>query len=373
MARADSTIRVNIIGDAKSLQRATDKAEGSVGGLNKTLVKAGAAIAAAFVVENVVEFGSAAVKEADRVGDAAGRLESSLGDLSQPLIDAADEFARLGASEGDMLELEARIVGIGTALGLTKEQLAGTATEAATTAAALALITDTDADTWMENIGRAASGSEKALRALEISLTDTEVIARAMADTGKANADALTDSELAAARLELILEKLAPRIAEVTGGTGDLEQRQAELQARFETLTGKIGAAIEGPLNDLLGFILSGIDGFEMLATKLNDADVAFGNVTDVIKAMLGPIGLVIDGVGELINVLNTAINLWNASPFGSGAPRGSRSGSSSPSSGGTRQSNGSVTVNVQGGSPEVIEQSVRRALQIATGHGPLE
>lgn len=368
MARADSTIRVNILGDAKSLQKAAATSETAVGGLNKKLVGIGAGIAGAFAADAVLDFAQTALKESDRVGDAAGILEAQLGELAQPLIDAADEFDRLGASEGDMLELETAIVNVGTALGITKAELAGTATEAATTAAALALITDTDADTWIDLIGKAATGSERALRALGVSVTDAEVEARALATTGKDTADALTDGELAAARLELILEKLNPRIQETVTGTGDLEQKQAQLQARMETLTGKVGEHLEGPLNDLLGWVLAGIDGWEMLAGKLDAAGASFDAAFDIVKAALGPIGLVTDALDGLIDALNTAIGLWNAAPWNSGTPSGSIPGrAGGGSSGGSRSM---TNVYVQGGSPEVIEQAVRNAVRTTARRG---
>jgi hypothetical protein len=150
VARADSTVRVNIIGDAKSLSRATDTAEGSIKGLNKTALKLGAGIAVGFAVNEVVDFGATAVKEADRVDDAIANLEGSLGDLSAPLIDAADDFSDLGQSKGDMLELEKRLVDIGKAAGISNQDLAPLAQDASKVAAAMALI-DTegrDANYW---------------------------------------------------------------------------------------------------------------------------------------------------------------------------------------------------------------------------------
>ena len=368
MARADSTIRVNIIGDAKSLQKAAATSEGAVSGLNKKIVAAGAAIAGAFAVEQLVEFGNTALKEADRVGDAAGRIESQLGELAPQLVDTAEGFERIGASEGDMLELEAKIIDVGTALGITDEELAAVADDAAVTASALALITDTDADTWMDQLGKAATGSERALRALGVNVTEAEVAARALATTGKDSADALTDSELAAARLALILEELQPRIAGVTEGTADLEQRQAQLQARFETLTGNIGAALEGPLNDLLGWILAGIDGWAMLSESIGGFDRAIADA-------LTPVARMIDLQRELIDVLATAIGMLNDLLNLAGQVKiGSATGGSDPVAdffginGG-----GNVNLTVQGGSPEVIEQAVRNAIQHATGRGPLE
>jgi hypothetical protein len=363
--RADSTVRVNIIGDAKSLAKAADKSEQAVGGIGKQAKIAGGIIAGAFAVDQVLDFGQTALDEADRVGDAAGRLESQFGDLSVQLKDTADEFAFLGASDGDMLELEARIADIGTAAGISKGELAGMADDASSTAAALALITDTDADTWIDAIGKAAGGSERPLKDLGINLTDAEVAARAMADTGKDTADALTDGELAAARLELILEKLAPRIQEVTDGNADLEQKQAEVQAKWETLTGKIGEGLEGPLSDLLSFIITGIEGWELFAHWMGENEQAFrdilgpiARVNDALSALLGIIGDVLEGLGKIGEGPDF-------SPRNGRGPQSRASGQLSGAPGG-----GGTTINVQGGSPEVIEQAVRRAINSTARRG---
>jgi hypothetical protein len=370
MARANSTIRVNIIGDAQSLARAADKSEAAVGGIGKKAVVAGSIIAGAFATDQLLDFGQTALQEADRVGDATGRLEDQLGDLADPLVAAADEFDRIGASEGDMLTLAARIADIGTAAGIADAELAPMAQTSAETAAALALITDIDADFWIDAIGKAAAGSDRSLRELGVGITDAEVEARALAMTGKDTADALTDGELAAARLELILEKLAPRIAEVTTGTADLEQRQSQLQARWETLTGDIGDAIDGPLTDLLGWVLTGIDGWALLSERIGGFDRAIGEA-------LTPVARMIDLQRELIGVLAQAIALLNqfagaAGQFGADILTGTGRGTPLPR-GGLRAIQGQTTINVQGGSPEAIEQAVRNALRTAAGRGPLE
>jgi uncharacterized phage infection (PIP) family protein YhgE len=355
VAGADSTIRVNIIGDAKSLTKAADKAEGAFGGMGKTALKAGAVIGGAFAVDAIVDFGAAALGEADRVADATGRIEDQLGDLAPALTEAADGFTKLGLSEGDMLDLEARIIDIGTAIGLTDIQLAAFADDAASTAGALALITDTDADTWIDLIGKAAGGATKPLKELGISLTDAEVNARAAAMTGKDLNATFTEGELAAARMELILEKLAPRIEEVKTGEADLEQQQAELQAKWETLTGKIGEAIEGPLNDLLGWIIAGIAGWEMFAHWLGENEQA-------LRDMLGPLARVADAIGTVIGLFQ---ELNKITPRGIGPGAGTHGPFNNPSFPGlnTPQSSGPVTVNVQGGSPEAIEQAVQNAI----------
>lgn len=358
MARADSTVRVNIIGDAKSLQAAADKSSIAVGAIGKAAKIAGGAIVAAFAVDKVLDFIQTAESEADRIGDATTRLEAQLGDLSAPLIEAANGFERLGQSRQDVLELEARFTDLGKAAHLSNQEIADSARPVTEAAAALAQLGlgGGDAATVLDLIGKAAGGSDKPLKELGINLSDSEVEARAMADTGKTNADALTDQELAAARLSLILEQLDPRIRAVTDGSADLEGRQSELQARFETLTGRIGEAVEGPLTDFLGWVLEGIDGLGMLGQFVDyvgdqfaEALTPIARFADALAGVLNQIDEVLKGIGLIKSDVRV------------GANGGRIVGSPS-----------NITVTVQGGSPEVVEQAVKDAIVHAQGTGSL-
>jgi hypothetical protein len=312
----------------------------------------GGVIAGAFAADAVLDFAQSALSEADRVGDATTRLEEQLGGLSEPIIAASDEFTKLGASEGDILELTARVADLGTAAGVSDDQLGPMALSAAETASALALLGDADAATIIDQIGKAAGGSDRPLKELGVNLTDAEVEARALADTGKLTADSLTEGELAAARFSLILEKLAPRVKTITDGEADLEQQQSQLQAKFETLTGKIGQGLEGPLNDLLSWILNGIVGWEMLGAKV-------GEFQQDIEEMTGPLRGAIDLLRTFVQLVGGGQFTGASQQFGFDVGRQifGQQGSGAP-----------VVVQVQGGSPEVVEQAVRNAVSTING-----
>ena len=367
MARADSTIRVNIIGDAKSLQKAADKSGAAVGGMGKTIAKAGILIGGAFAVDQLVEFGNTAVKEGDRVADAIGRIEGQLGpDLARVLEDRADDFAALGASKGDMLELEARIIDIGTAAGIAGSDLGPFAEDAAEVAHAMALATDIPADEWINKIGKAAaSGDARSLRDLGVNLSGAAVNAQALADTGKSSADALTEQEKAAARAHLIIGNLSDRYGDVNTVTGDLEQKQSELNAKFETLAGEIGPAVEDVLEGILDFVLKGVDGWQLFAEWV-------GNSQDELKEFAGPAARAADLINAIADAFWTLIDAIQSIPdlpgwfgdqlsIGGGAPR---------RRGGTIERNGTVNVTVQGGSPEAIERAVRDAVRTTARRG---
>lgn len=361
MGIADSTIVVKILGDAKNLQKTLGGAEKSVGGFGGA-VKGALALGGALVVtDKLVEFAGDALNEFDRLGDATSRLKLQLGPLSSSLIDSADSMHKLGLSAQDALELDAAFADIATSAQLSDTNIAGMATTATATAAALSL-TDAEGRTaaeMLDLIAKAGAGADKPLKELGISLTDDEVAARAMADTGKDTADALTDGELAAARYQIVLEKLKPRLDDVATGSGDVESKQRELQARWETLTGKIGGALEGPLSDFLDWVLSGISGLERL-----DEFVAL--VTKKFQGWLTPIARVADAIRTLVGLIQTLVSLnlgdvLEALGGGGGrpAPRPSRAPRNSPGSG-----NAPVTVNVQGGDPAQVERAVLDAVR---------
>lgn len=364
MARADSTVRVNVVGDARSLQKAAKDSEKAAGRISSGMKVAGGIIAGAFAVSAVTDFAQTALNESDRIGDAVTRLEAQLGDLSQPLIDAAGGMEKLGQSRQDVLELEARFTDLAKAAHLSNDEIAASAQPVSEAAAALALlgIGGGDAATVLDLIGKAAGGGAKPLKELGISLSDTAVETRALAMTGKDNVDALTDQELAAARLALIMEALQPRITAVTEGEADLEQKQLELSARFETFTGQVGGAVEGPLTDLLTMLIA-------LGEELGRDTAAIKSLDPVLDQMEGGFADAADALRDLLALLAQL-----AAFTGRGGVLGFASGTfgTSVTTGGVKgPPHPGIVVQVTGGSPEVIERSVQNAITSLTGKGP--
>lgn len=357
--RASSTIRVNIIGDADSLARAASKGEKTIAGFSANAVKLGAAAAAAFAADALIGFANTALAESDRIGDAIDRLTGQLGDELAAAIDAtADDFTHLGQSRQDILELAAGFADTATALGVGDASIANWATNAAAIAAALELQGVGDAASNIDAIGKAAGGSERAMRELGINLDTAEVEARALADSGKDTPDMLTDSEIAGARYALVLEDLSERLGGVDEKNGDLEQSQGELQAKWETLTGRIGEAIEGPLNDLLTWILSGIDGLGMLGQYVDF-------VRSELRKTLGPVFALTDALADLIDAFDDLFTARERSNLGGNLTSGGRPPPRNTTGGPDERgdlSNRFTTVNVYGGDPLEVERAVRRA-----------
>jgi hypothetical protein len=164
-----------------------------------------------------------------------------------------------------------------------------------------------DPATVVDLLGKAAGGSERALKTLGVDLDEAAVQARALQDSGKDTPEMLTDSELAAARYAEILEELAPRLVDVTTGTGDFEQKGAELEARMETLSGKIGETVEGPLTDFLGGVLLVIDMMPQMVHFIGVAAEGVGGFMSVVFGAVDAVHALIDALGDLIGAQDNA------------------------------------------------------------------
>jgi hypothetical protein len=132
---------------------------------------------------------------------------------------------------------------------------------------------DTDPDnkstaTFIDAIGKAAGGSKKPLHDLGISIDEAAVTSQALHDSGKDNPAMLTDSEKAAARFKIIMDKLNPVLQDATTGSADLRDRQDELHAKFDNLSTKIGELLEGPLADLLTWLSDEVDAIKPAVSR---------------------------------------------------------------------------------------------------------
>ena len=84
---------------------------------------------------------------------------------------------------------------------------------------------------------------------------------------------------------------LKPKLDAVALGSGDVERKQSDLQAQWETLTGN-GEGIEGPLNEFLGWVLDVTDSIGVMAEGL-------GGLAEEFSGLLGPINAVAGALDE--------------------------------------------------------------------------
>jgi hypothetical protein len=184
-----------------------------------------------------------------------------------------------------------------------------------------------------------------------------------MADNGYASADAITDADLAAARLDLVLEGLAPTLKAVSEGEADVEGKARDMQARFETLQGDIGRHLEGPLLQLLEWVDDLFVGLSVVTPGVDALGKAIGGAADFAAEALGPFARLADLIGDVGEALGIAGGGGGSrrlvSPMGPFGPSFSVPAKS-------------VTVNINGGDPVEVERETARALRGISGRNGL-
>lgn len=273
---AGPTVVVSVLADSKKFQSAMGDIGGSVNRMGG-IVKAGVGIAAGALVA----LSAAAVKA---VGDASS-LEQSVGGVASVFGDMADQvngFASqaanaVGLSKNSYNELATII---GTTLknsGTPLEQLASATNDLTTRSADLAATFGGPVTDASNAVASALRGEFEPLRRYGVALSVAEINARAMADTGKTNADQLTKQEKALATQALIFEQSADAAGAFARESDTLAGQQERLAANAENLSAKVGGALlpaftalATAANNMLSSLMES-EGFDTFVQGLSD------------------------------------------------------------------------------------------------------
>lgn len=315
MATAKSIISVAFLGDAKNLLRTIGTVDSSLGG---ALGSAAKLLAGAAIVDKGFDAIQSMIDSADRAGDATARIASLLGDVdTQKLTDIADDFADIGVSAPDFLEIAAGFSEFAAASGkIDPDTITGMAGGVVEFAGAMGRLKDVDPATLGDDISNFIAGTRGA--------------AAAAKELGVPFDDALTPAQ----RYAQLMERLPGLIDAVTGANAGLDDKQSKLQARWETLGSEVGPEFEEVLSNILQFILDEIDalphaieGFKLLGKAIED----FG------RNVLGPLGNVRDVLESIVNLFgqtNGAGLTGGVSSHGGGLSGGTSHGGSISDSG---------------------------------------
>ena len=346
-------IVVRVVTDTKGLDAGLASTTGKITRTANQLKGIALGIGATIVAAKVLSVFGDAVRLYDDLNDANDVLRVKLGAVADAVIALEDKFTDLGLSNVEAATLAVRVTDLGDAAGVASSKIAELAGPTLAAAGAIEQLKGTDPEATITAILKAATtGSLKPLQQLGVYLSEAEVNARALKDTGKATADALTEDEKATARWELILEKLNPQVQLATNGVKDLGDQQGILSAKWDTLLTKVAppleeflAAIVGFISDMIDMIPSAVAGWEMLRQKLMEIATPIARLVDSMNTFLG----------QLRDIKNAAGGFPWISPVGTPFWSGFWGG------GGPGVEGGNTTVNITtGADPSAVVRALR-------------
>jgi len=166
----------------------------------------------------LISQGQALLGRASEISETQSKFNTVFGESSSVVQDFIDKQARLmGLTDQQAQALLSSAGAQAQALGFAKEQSAEFSKEIATLAGDLASFNNAEPQQAFEALTSALNGERERLKQFDIAIRENMVQQRALANTSKESAEALTQQEKAAATLELAYDKAGAAV-------GDLER-----------------------------------------------------------------------------------------------------------------------------------------------------
>jgi len=310
-------LKLTLLGDSKQLERTLGRTEtrlqkfgkktqaitsgsalagkGGFGTSGAVLAGGGFGIAAGLATKKAVDLANAA----SDMNEQLTKSRAVFGTASQGLETWSKSTAgSIGVARVEALQATGTFGNLFNTVGIGGKQATSMSQALVTLAADLASFNNANPSDTLDAIRSGLIGEAEPLRRYGVLLSEARVQQRAMADTGKASAAALTQQEKALARYEIILndtEKAQGDFARTSGGLAnqqrilkaELADTKAELGARLLPAYLKVTEAAVG--------LVKSFNGIEASAEQLNSVDFrqklsdVFG--IDQLRDIIGKLG----------------------------------------------------------------------------------
>jgi hypothetical protein len=240
---APAILKIDIISDASKLTRDIGKVESTGSRVKSVLKTVGAAVAGAFVVDQVRQM----VGAASDLNETINKSQVAFGKSSKEILAWSKTAATsMGLSQQQALESASSFQTMFTQVGLGEKQSLKMSTGIVKLSADLASFHNVSggAAEVSDMIASAMRGEYDSLQRLIPTINAAKVQQKAMAMTGKTNADQLTDSEKAAATYQLVLEGAGKATGDFARTSGGLANQQRIAQAQWRDLQAQLGNAL---------------------------------------------------------------------------------------------------------------------------------
>ncbi len=213
-----------------------------------------------------------AAQAASDLGETVSKSNTIFGNAAGKVEDFAESAEKIGLSKRAALDAASGFGNLFTQVGLATDSAADMSIELTSLASDFASFHNADITEVIEAQTAAFRGEYDSLQRFVPTINAAAVQQRAMADSGKETAAALTDAEKATATYALMIEGAGAALDDFDRTGDSAANRQRVLAANFENLKASIGEGALPVLEQIVGVASGGIDVFE----GLNDATGGF-------------------------------------------------------------------------------------------------
>lgn len=268
------------------------------------------AAAAGAVATAVALSAKSAVSAASDLNESINAVNVTFGESAEKILEFGDNAARsVGLAKAEFNELATPLGSILKNAGFDMDTVADKTIVLTQRAADMASVFNTDVGEALGAIQAGLRGEQDPLERFGVGLSAAKVEARALADTGKESAKALTDQEKQLARVEIILDQTNQTAGDFAATSDGLANQTRVLKAEFTNLQAAAGQELIPVLEDLAGSLLT----VEQAAKDAGTAVAKIPGVPEFLKTALrfNPVGQQVTFYQELAKAINAAQDAW--------------------------------------------------------------
>lgn len=265
-------------GDAirKNMGGATDSVVGSLGGLKSVVGKLAGAVAAAFAVQKVVQFGAACIELGSNVAEVQNVVDTAFGDMAWKM----EQFADSSITSYGMSELAAKKTGstymaMARGMGIAEDAASDMAialTGLTGDVASFYNITQEEADTKLKSV---FTGETETLKELGVVMTQANLQQYALAHGMNANITAMSQAEQVALRYAFVTDALNLAAGDFVKTQNSWANQTRILAMQWQQFMAVIGQALTTVLLPVVKMLNSIVSGLISVANAFNAAVTA--------------------------------------------------------------------------------------------------
>lgn len=265
-------------GDAirKNMGGATDSVVGSLGGLKSVVGKLAGAVAAAFAVQKVVQFGAACIELGSNVAEVQNVVDTAFGDMAWKM----EQFADSSITSYGMSELAAKKTGstymaMARGMGIAEDAASDMAialTGLTGDVASFYNITQEEADTKLKSV---FTGETETLKELGVVMTQANLQQYALAHGMNANITAMSQAEQVALRYAFVTDALNLAAGDFVKTQNSWANQTRILVMQWQQFMAVIGQALTTVLLPVVKMLNSIVSGLISVANAFNAAVTA--------------------------------------------------------------------------------------------------
>lgn len=256
------------------------------------------------VTAPLVAMAKASVDASADLGESANKASVVFGDAYGDIADFAEDAARsVGMSQQAALDATGTFGNLFTQLDIGHGQAANMSTTMVRLAADFASFHNANRAEVIEAQTAAYRGEYDALQRFVPTINAAAVQQRAMADSGKANAESLTDQEKALATYALMMEGAGKAQGDMGRTMDSLPNKTARATAELANARAELGQHLVPIMSDLVAVTRDAVGWFNDLSPEAQGLIVKIGGLAAAAGPAVVGLGAVARGASSLITV----------------------------------------------------------------------